>query len=149
MTETHAPVVPALVLRRTYKAPRERVFSAWTTPETAVRFLGPGDVTIPEIHMDARTGGSYRITMLKADGERLLVSGVYREVIAPARLSMTWRWEEDNPAEEYDSLLTLEFNDLGGETELILTHAQIATAQSRDNHEHGWTAILDKLPDVL
>jgi uncharacterized protein YndB with AHSA1/START domain len=144
MTES-TTAVPALTLRRRYAAPRERVFAAWTKPEIAATFLGPGDVTVPEIQMDVRTGGSYRIMMLMADGEQMIVTGVYREVVAPERLSMTWRWQEDDPAEEYDSLLTLEFNELGGETEVVLTHAQLASVDSRDRHEGGWTAILDQL----
>ncbi|HEY9085062.1 MAG TPA: SRPBCC domain-containing protein [Candidatus Tyrphobacter sp.] len=149
MTKAPAPAVPALVLRRTYKATRERVFAAWTTPEIAETFLGPGDTTIPDIQMDVRPGGTYRITMLLADGERMVVKGMYREVIAPKRLSMTWCWEEENPADERDTLLSLDFNDIDGETELVLTHEQFATAESRDRHEHGWTLIADQLASVV
>jgi uncharacterized protein YndB with AHSA1/START domain len=147
MTESTS-LVPAVTLRRSYKAPRERVFAAWTKPEIAATFLGPEDVTVPEIQMDVRTGGSYRITMLRPDGEPWIVTGVYREVVAPERLSMTWRWQEDDPADEYDSLVTLEFNELGGETEVVLTHAQLASVESRDRHEGGWSAILDQLAKI-
>jgi uncharacterized protein YndB with AHSA1/START domain len=77
------------------------------------------------------------------------VRGEYRDVQRPKRLSMTWRWEEDNPADEYDTLLTLEFLDRGGKTELVLTHEQFATAESRNNHKEGWTAILDQLESSL
>ncbi len=149
MNQTQTPVVPAIVLRRKYKAPRERVFAAWTQPGTAAKFLGPNDVTIPEVQMDVRTGGSYRITMLMPDGERWIVRGVYREVRAPERLSMTWRWEEDNKADERESLLTLDFNELGGETELVLTHEQLISVESRDRHEHGWTVILDQFAEIV
>jgi uncharacterized protein YndB with AHSA1/START domain len=147
MTES-ATAVPALTLRRRYTAPRERVFSASTKPEIAATFLGPGDVTVQEIQMDVRTGGSYRIMMLMSDGEQMVVTGVYREVFAPERLSMTWRWQEDDPADEFDSLVTLEFNELGAETELVLTHAQLRSVESRDRHEGGWTAILDQLAEI-
>ena len=136
---------PALTLRRTYKVARQRVFDAWTTPDIAATFFGPGDVKATEISMDVRPGGSYSITMVKPDGERLIARGVYREVLAPERLSMTWRWLEDDPADEHESLLTLEFNDLGGETELVLNHTQLASVASRDGHAEGWTAILDQL----
>ena len=63
MSDTRTPIAPALVLRRTYAAPRQRVFDAWTKPELTVKFLGPNDVAIPEIQMDVRTGGSYKIMM--------------------------------------------------------------------------------------
>ncbi len=150
MNDTRTPAaVPALVLRRTYAAPRQHVFDAWTKPELAMRFLGPGDVTVPEVRMDVRTGGSYSIVMLMADGERMTVGGTYREVRAPERLSMTWRWEEDKPEDEYDSLLTLEFNELDGGTELVLTHEQFASVETRGRHEEGWTAIMEQLGATL
>jgi uncharacterized protein YndB with AHSA1/START domain len=150
MSDTHTPVAaPALVLRRTYAAPRQRVFDAWTKPELAMKFLGPRDVTVPEVRMDVRTGGTYTIVMLMPDGERWNVGGTYREVRPPERLCMTWRWEEDKPEDEYDTLLTLEFNEVDGGTELVLTHEQFANAESRDRHQSGWTAIMEELGAVL
>ncbi|HEX3463746.1 MAG TPA: SRPBCC domain-containing protein [Candidatus Elarobacter sp.] len=149
MSETATPAVPALVLRRTYNAPRQRVFDAWTKPELAVKFFGPGDVTIPEMEMDPRTGGTYRIVMLMPDGERMDIGGTYREVRPPERLSMTWRWEEDDPADEFDTLLTLEFNEVAGGTEVVLTHEQLASVESRDRHADGWGKILDQLASAV
>jgi len=150
MNQTSTPAaVPALVLRRTYAAPRQRVFDAWTNPELAMKFFGPGDVTVPEMEMDVRTGGTYRIVMVMPDGERMNVGGTYREVRAPERLSMTWRWEEDDPADEFDTLLTLDFNEVAGGTELVLTHEQLASVESRDRHADGWGKILDQLEATL
>jgi uncharacterized protein YndB with AHSA1/START domain len=150
MSNTRTPAaVPALVLRRTYAAPRQRVFDAWTKPELAMKFLGPGDVTVPEVRMDVRTGGAYSIVMLMPDGECMNVGGTYRDVRPPERLAMTWRWEEDKPEDEFDTLLTLEFNEVEGGTELVLTHEQFASVESRDRHEHGWTAIMEQLGPAL
>ncbi len=109
MTQLQAPVEPALVLRRTYDAPREHVFAAWTQPEIAARFLGPGDVRASEVTMDVRPGGRYRIVMLMPDESTMVARGTYIEVVKPDRLSMTWGWEEDDPSQEHESLLTLEF----------------------------------------
>lgn len=144
MTESTA-VIPALVIRRIYDAPRERVYAAWTDPELAARFLGPGDTRAAEIAMDVRPGGSYRIVMISPDGSRMPVGGIYREVRPPQRLVMTWRWEEDDPREERDTLLTLEFLEHDGKTEFILTHELLASLDSRDRHAHGWNLILDEL----
>ena len=141
--------VPALVIRRTYDVPPERVFQAWTTPELAKQFIGPNEVAAPEIDMDVRNGGTYRIVMQMADGERWTVGGVYREVRAPHYLQMTWRWKEDDPSEERDTLLTLEFNPLNGGTEMVLTHEQLASEESRAGHARGWEAIADQLAKVL
>jgi uncharacterized protein YndB with AHSA1/START domain len=148
MTNLQSPAVAALVLRRTYSVPRERVCAAWTNPETAARFLGPGDVKAT-VHMDVKVGGAFTITMDSPENGRYVARGTYLEVNAPKRLVMTWRWEEDDPAEEYDSLLSLDFNERDGETEFVLTHEKLASVESRARHEEGWTAIIDQLATVL
>jgi uncharacterized protein YndB with AHSA1/START domain len=149
MTNLQSPAVAALVLRRTYPVPRERVFAAWTNPEIAARFLGPGEIKATVAKMDVKVGGTFSIAMDISENERFVASGTYLEVNAPKRLVMTWRWEEDDPAEEYDSLLSLDFNERNGATELVLTHEKIASVESRARHEEGWTAIIDQLGTVL
>lgn len=149
MSNARATAVPALVLSRVYDASPERVYAAWTDPQAAMKFLGPGDVKAIDVEMDVRVGGAYQIVMVKPDGERLPVRGVYKEVVPSRRLSMTWQWEEDNPEDEYETLLTLEFFDRDGKTELVLTHENFATIETRSNHEEGWTAILDQFAQAL
>jgi len=134
-----------LVLRRTYRARREQVFAAWTTPSIVAQFFGPDDVTIGDVAMDPTPGGAYRIEMRMPDGEIWPVSGVYREVVAPERIVCTWKWDEDDPAQERETLLTLEFLDRGGETELVLTHEGFRDEEQRDGHSKGWSAILSQL----
>lgn len=147
MTDLRSPVVPAVVVRRTYPVSRERVFAAWTTPDIAQRFIHPENQT-SEIQMDVRTGGTFRIRMATDDGD-YIARGSYLEVTPPQRLVMSWRWEEDDPAEEYDSLLTLEFNELDGATEVVLRHEKLANVESAKRHEGGWTTMLEQLLPVL
>ncbi len=149
MNEAASQTVPSLVIRRTYASPRERVYAAWTDPEIAAQFLCPKDVKAVDIAMDVRVGGAYTITMVLPDGERMKVGGVYREVVKPERLAMTWRWEEDDPRDECDTLLTLDLLDRGGQTELVLTHEGFKSEQSRDNHNGGWTSIVEKLARIV
>lgn len=149
MTDITSPAVPALVLRRTYPVPRERVYAAWTTPEAMMRFLGPGNTKAANVTMDVRFGGSFSITMDSPEMGLMVARGIYRDVKPPERLSMTWRWEEDDPADEHESLLTLEFHDRNGSTELVLTHELLPSVESRERHEEGWTMIVDQLAGVF
>ncbi len=146
MTQT---TVPALVIRRTYDAAPERIYAAWTDPAIAKQFLGPGEVCADEVQMDVRTGGTYRIAMRRPQGDVWTVAGEYREVVPNRRLSMTWRWLEDDPADEQETLLTLEFNPAGGGTELVLTHDYFATEESRNGHGDGWSTTLSQLSELM
>jgi uncharacterized protein YndB with AHSA1/START domain len=137
----------ALEVRRTLAAPPARVFAAWTRPEELKRWAAPGAFTTPLAEVDLRVGGRYRIHMREPDGKEHRVVGVYREVDPPRRLVYTWSWET-NP-EVTDSVVTVEFHDRGGSTELVLRHEKLPTTESRDRHAMGWGGCLDKLETVV
>lgn len=149
MNQTETPSQTTLVLRRTFAASRERVFAAWTQPEVLREWFKPGDHTIPEMTMDVREGGRYRIIFEDPTGERLAVDGTFREIRTPDHLSMTWAWEEDDAALERETLLSIDLHDLGGKTELVLTHSNFRDEQQRDNHDGGWSGALDHLATLL
>ena len=138
-----APTATGLQVRRVIKAPRERVFEAWTTPEELKRWHAPGPLTVSLAEIDATPGGKYRIHMRQPDGVEHKVSGVYREVDPPKRLVYTWGWDGDHPVK--NSVVTIDFIERGNSTEVVLTHDGFPAGDERDNHEKGWTSILDKL----
>lgn len=144
---TTAPTT--LIMKHTFNASPERVFKAWTDPQTLREFMCPDEITCAEVKADVRVGGTYRITMVKPDGERLVVSGIYRELIPNERIVSTWSWEEDDPALARETVLTLEFAARGAQTEMTLIHENFRDAQQRDNHNNGWSSIMTKLERVV
>jgi len=83
----------SLVVRRTIRAPVERVFEAWTRPEQILRWWGPRPVTCSEAEVDLRVGGSYRIGNLLPDGKVLFIFGQFEVVEPPQRLVYGWHLE--------------------------------------------------------
>jgi uncharacterized protein YndB with AHSA1/START domain len=139
---------PPLRIARTLPAPREKVFRAWTDPQAIARWLAPGDdfrTTVFEL--DLRPGGRYRIEM-REGGKSHVVAGTYREIRPPERLVCTWRWENE-PAHAGETLVTLEFFERDGATELVLTHERFEDPASRDEHEKGWAGCLGRLARFL
>jgi len=75
---------------RTFAAPRERVFRAFTEPEHVRRWLlGPEGWTMPVCEMDLRVGGGWRYVWRNGDGVEFAIEGVFREIERPARLVYT------------------------------------------------------------
>jgi uncharacterized protein YndB with AHSA1/START domain len=149
MTQVTNPSAVALVLRRTFDAPRETVFKAWTDPAIMQQFLGPANRGCKNVQVDLRAGGAYRIVMDGPDGEDFIAKGIYREVVVPERVVCTWLWEEDDPSQEHETLLTLEFIAKGNQTELVLTHENFKDAESCERHTEGWMAILDAYAKLI
>lgn len=134
-------------LRRTFAAPRERVFQAWTEPEALRKWLSPAGCSTPVAEVDLRVGGKYRIGMQFPHEEVFYVSGIYRTVQPPEKLVFTWRWEK--PEMDFgETLVTVEFHARGDATEVILTHEHFPTRDVSEQHSQGWSEIFDKLATV-
>jgi len=151
MTQQTQDVV--LRLNRRFNAPRERVFDAWTNPEVLKDWWHAGpEWETPVAEVDLRPGGSYRLAMRDPEsGQTHTLVGEYREVQPPERLVYTWTWES-NPAEmegSAGSLVTVEFLDDGGATNVEITHSGFANEQIRDLHAHGWEGCLANLERVF
>jgi uncharacterized protein YndB with AHSA1/START domain len=137
-----------LHLRRTFAAPREKVFRAWTDPEELKTWWGPEGYATPSAEVDLRVGGKYRLGMMKLpNGEIFYLSGIYREVRPPERLVYTWCWEAE--PELGETLVTVEFLKVGNSTEVLLTHEFFPTEKARDDHSRGWNGCLDRLTRAL
>ncbi len=136
-----------LELRRTFPAPREQVFQAWTQPELVKKWFGPKGYPCLEAELDLRVGGRYRITLAGLEGKHIL-GGEYVEISSPERLVFTLKWEhmpEDSP----ETLVTVEFLPKGDGTEIVLTHERLPAADVRDSYGQGWASSFDCLAEVL
>jgi len=138
-----------VTLRRIYKKSRAEAFKAWTDPKELMRWWGPPGYDAPSIEVDLRVGGRYRFAMRKLpDGKTNIVTGVYQEIVAGERLVFTWNWE-DGPPFGSNTLVTVEFRDASGGTELVLIHERFESQHACDEHTKGWNGCLEKLETVL
>ncbi len=141
---------PATTLRvaRTFAAPREKVFRAWTDPEELKKWFGPVGYSTLIAEVDLRVGGKYRLGMRKLPGGDIFyLTGTYREVRTPEKLVYTWFWE--NEPELGETLVTVEFRARGNSTEVVVTHELFPNQKMRDDHDKGWNSCLDRLPQAL
>jgi uncharacterized protein YndB with AHSA1/START domain len=136
-----------LRLERHFAASPARVFRAWTAPAEMKQWKAPGEMSTPVAEVDLRPGGAYRIDMQGPDGTLHRLVGVYQVVDPPNKLVYTWRWEDDPGGSE--TLVTVEFLDNGGATDLVLVHERFPTEDDLKRHEHGWTGCFDKLARVV
>jgi uncharacterized protein YndB with AHSA1/START domain len=145
--DTAAP--GAIVLRRTFKAARSRVFDAWTKPEQLRQWFGPAGMTTTEAAVDLREGGKYRIVILDSDGDKNIAVGTFTKVRPPDHLAYTWSWETNDPPDIYETQVTIDFIERGDDTEMVFKHEGFGKIESRNGHEGGWTTSFDKLAGYL
>ena len=134
-----------LEIKRLIKAPRERVYAAWTDPAQLRRWFGPENVQTRDLIADACVDGKFRWDLINSEGEKMTCRGEYRELQPDKKIVFTWQWQDDEDWENHVSIVTVELDDADGGTELRLTHEQLPNEESRDGHTRGWNSALDKL----
>jgi uncharacterized protein YndB with AHSA1/START domain len=138
-----------LILKRTVEAPRSKVFEAWTNPDLLKQwFLASDEYVSPFAEVDLRIGGKYRMAMRHIEkGIEHVATGIYKEILPPSRLVFTWSWEGEQA--DGDTIVTIEFRDMGTSTEIVLKHEYFRTKESRDQHEMGWNGCFRKLQTLF
>ncbi len=149
MTEATSATAPYHIrMKRTFAAPQEKAFAAWTEPERIAKWLGRSNAqAITEvIEQDLRPGGRYRFHITSPEGKHYKLIGTYREVSPYSRLVFTWSWDGNDAFGE--TLVTVEFRRLGQSnfTEIELKHELFLTEADRNGHNQGWEACFDMMP---
>jgi uncharacterized protein YndB with AHSA1/START domain len=139
-----------LVLTRDLKAPREKVFAAWTDVRQSSIWWVPKDCTLVSCEMDVRVGGKWRRAMRGPNGNVITKYGVYREVLPPERLAFTYNSDYANGTIDPETLVTVTLEELGdGRTRLTLTHSGFWDEASKVSHIGGWTGVMERIADFI
>lgn len=151
-TNTIAPPTDLHVhISRFLRAPRERVFAAWTEADQMAQWKGPANFVCLEAESDPRVGGRFRVVMRgtppprngEVQQERTSsVYGEYLEIRPPEFVRYSWN-PDWSPGEQ--SVVTVRLHEENGGTRLELIHEGFASVESANGHSHGWNGALDKL----
>lgn len=141
----------ALRVERTLNAAPEEVFDAWIDPVVLRRWW----TTDPRweaaaVEVDAREGGSYRLSMRDPEASAThTVRGTYSVIERPRRLVYTWAWEERDGSLGPQSTVTVEFAPAASGTRVLILHEGLPAGDSAARHEQGWNGVLDSLTRIL
>ena len=138
-----------LAIERVFDAPPSLVFRLWSDAARVKEWWHPEGFETTRFDMDFRVGGSYRFTAASATSSHS-ARGVYREIVAAARIVMTFEWEGASPDAGRPTLITIGFAPHGdGRTLLTFRQEPFTTRQGRDDHVKGWSQVLDAFAATL
>lgn len=143
----------SVYISRVFRAPRERVFNAWTKPEQVLRWRAPEGWEVLEVHSDPRPNGEHRVVVRgtlqprSAEDRPVEVTsasyGVYLDVQPYALVRFTWRADW---ASSEESVVTVRLSDAeDGGTLMDFTHDKFLTSESASAHNLGWASAFNKL----
>lgn len=157
------------VISRTFDAPRELVFRAWTEKEHLDQWFGPKGTTIIASTNDLRPGGVMHYGMRSPDGGEMWGRWTYREVAPPARIVFVSSFSDPEggltrapfPVFEgkwpLETLSTITFEEVDGKTTVTVQwvpfHANEDERKMFEDHHAsmrgGWTGTFEQLASYL
>ncbi|CEL24527.1 SRPBCC domain-containing protein [Methanobacterium formicicum] len=153
--------VTLLFIIRTFPASLEKVWEAWTDPETIKKWWGPRGYTAPVVKNDFRVGGSSLYSMRSPEGQDIWSTGVYKDIVPRERIVSTDSFADAEgnvvPASYYgmsgdwplELMVTVIFQEEDGKTRLTLQHTGFPDNENKTLAEAGWNESLDKLAEYL
>lgn len=156
----------AFVISRTFDAPRDVLWQAFTDPARMKHWWGPKGAKVLVSNMDLRPGGTYHYGMQMPDGMVMWGRMIYREVAAPERLLFINSFSDESggvsrhplaPTWPLELFSRFTFEDLGDRTKLTVLWAPLSpTLEERAAFDAGhasmtggWTGTLDRLTAYL
>jgi uncharacterized protein YndB with AHSA1/START domain len=137
-----------LVISRTFAAPRDLVFKAWSSAAHMKRWFSPEGCTVPEAEIDFRPGGVFDICMHLPDGQDFWSRGKYIEVSPPDRLVFT-AGVVVGGVKKFTAHTTVTFEKEGAGTRMTVRQEydihDEAFLYAVEGSAEGWRTTLDKL----
>ncbi|HEV2696006.1 MAG TPA: SRPBCC domain-containing protein [Verrucomicrobiae bacterium] len=148
-----AEAKPELTLQitRTFAAPRELVFKAWTNADMIKHWWGCKEFPACHMEMDARTGGAWRGCLRSEAGGEIWLEGKFIEVTPPERLVFTFirKSAPEIGIEPVDTRVTATFTEAGGKTLLQMRQEIFPSVELRDDHGSGWNISFGRLDGIF
>src|SRR3989442_10937445 len=124
-----APPGKPFVITRTFDAPRDKVWKAWTERDRLLQWFGPKGFKMTTAKLDLRPGGNFHYCLQTPDGKAMWGKFVYRVIEAPGRIVLINSFSDDkggltrhpfSASWPLETLSTTTLSDEGGKTKLTI-----------------------------
>jgi len=144
------PKEKKIIIERILNAPRELVFKAYTEAEHIKNWWGPRELKTTIDKMEVRPGGVWRFIQHDAEGNEFAFNGVYKEIIVPEKIVLTFEFE-GMPGHVLIQTVSLE--DVNGKTKLTTTSLYESLKDLEgmlgSGMEKGSTESMERLSELL
>ncbi|MBA2627756.1 MAG: SRPBCC family protein [Gemmatimonadales bacterium] len=135
-------------LHRVLRTQPERVYRAFISADAMAKWLPPYGFTCAVQHLDAKVGGTYRMSFTNfSSGNGHSFGGEYRELVPSQLIRYTDRFDDPNLPGEMVTTVTLKPVSVG--TDLTIVQENIPAAVPVEMCYLGWQESLEQLARLV
>lgn len=130
-----------------FRAPKDKVFKAWTNPESLKKwFMADDNVKVLDAAVALQVGGAYFIEVLFPGYDPSKIEGVFSKVDQPNQLGYSWLTPVLNGRK---TNVEVRFEDHGIGSKIYLSHGEFLNENELQLHLEGWKGCIGKLHEHL
>ena len=138
-----------LTITKTFDAPIQLVWEAWTQPEHIAKWWGPKHMDVDIIEHNFEVGGQWRYSMKMPDGSEFITEGVYSVIREPEEIRSSADFKPMTEGVEIQSL----FEEAGEQTHFtfncIHPTEEYCKQQEQMGFYNGWGSVFTNLEEYL
>lgn len=135
-------------LHRVITAKPEKIYRAFLDREAMAKWLPPNGYTCCVHHMDAKVGGTYKMSFTNFTTQKSIsFGGEYRELVESERLRYTDNFDDPNLSGEIQVTVILKKVSLG--TEMTIVQEGLPTVIPLEACYVGWQQSLNNLAKLV
>ena len=135
-------------LHRVLAAKPEKIYRAFLEPDAMAKWLPPNGFTCRVHHMQAKVGGTYKMSFTNFTTEKTMsFGGEYRELVENERLRFTDNFDDPNLPGEIQVTVMLKKVSLG--TEMTIVQEGLPTVIPLEACYVGWQQSLNNLAKLV
>ncbi len=145
MSNTTNAANRTLTITKTFNAPIELVWEAWTKPEHIAQWWGPKGMETKVLEHDFKVGGQWKYAMTMPDGKEFITEGVYLEIVEFERIVSSADFKPMTEGVEIQSL----FKADGAQTHFTFNCVHETEEYCKQQEEmgfyNGWGSVFERL----
>lgn len=138
-----------LSIKKTFQAPVEVVWDAWTQADHIIKWWAPPGMPVEVIEHDFRVGGNWKYTMMMPNQMEFISEGTYLEITEYKKIVTSAHFMP--MTENVELHITFEQEGARTHFEFSVVHESEAYAQSQEKmgFYNGWGSALARLEEFL
>ncbi len=138
-----------VTIERTFKAPLQLVWEAWTKPEHIAQWWGPKGMEVKVIDHDFKVGGLWKYSMLMPNGNEFVTDGEYLEIVELEKIVSLANFKPMTEGVEIHSLFKAEGDQTHFTFKVIHETEEYRIQQEKMGIYNGWGSTFDRLGEFL
>ena len=138
-----------LTLQRTFDAPVELVWEAWTEPGHIAQWWGPKGMTIKVVAHDFRVGGLWKYIMPMPNGGEFISEGQYSEIVQHRKIFTSANFRPMTEGVELRAIFAKDGKKTIFTFSVVHPTEEYCRQQEKMGFYNGWGSAFDRLEAFL